>query len=158
MLTFLQSVCSAFTTVPKQSENANALLAIASVAAVVWTGGIISIQINAQRARVKAVLGMEYLQFAFLAPLAALVAEPLWLRVIATVAGVVTFYVGATHLRKGSVSRQMYLAGFRRTRDGVDVGRFTRNLLYYGGGPLRAFSASAPSLGVPRKLLPPGRH
>lgn len=129
---FLRSAYTAYVTVPKQTENANALLAIASVAAVVWTGGVISIQMNAARARVKAVLGMEYLQFAFFAPAAALIADPLAMRALATLAGLATFYVGAYHLRRGFVSRAFYVSGFRKTHDGIDVGKVTRNLLYYG--------------------------
>jgi hypothetical protein len=120
-----------FTSVPCQTENKDALLVTASVSAVLWTGGIIAIQLDPNRARAKAVLGMEYLQFAFFAPAVALVAEPLVLRVLATASAMAMLTIGIKHIRAGGKAERLRrLAG--PAADSTRIGLIAKNLLYYG--------------------------
>jgi hypothetical protein len=120
-----------YSDVPCQSANKDALLATASIAAVLWTGGVIAIQLTPDRARAKAVLGMEYLQFAFFSPAVALVAEPIALRIIATVSAAVIFAIGVTHLLRGAKARYLArLAGLAVEES--QIGVIVRNLIYYG--------------------------
>jgi hypothetical protein len=127
----LRSIWAFFSTVPCQSENKDALLAIASIAAVLWTGGVIAIQLDPNRARAKAVLAMEYLQFAFFAPAVGLVAEPFVLRAIATILAVVIFFIGVKHIRDG-VNVRHWERIMGPAGDRLRLGIIEKNLLYYG--------------------------
>ncbi|HTD37672.1 MAG TPA: hypothetical protein VK669_09165 [Candidatus Limnocylindrales bacterium] len=82
----VQSVWGAFahwflTVSPGGNDYKEALIAIASVAAVVWTGGLIAMQIRNQGS-VSLIGGLDLLQTAFVGPTLALFAVGLPLRVI----------------------------------------------------------------------------
>lgn len=132
----LRTLWTIYSTLPRQAEEKDALLAIASIAAVLWTGGIIAIQLDPNRARARAVLGMEYLQFAFFAPVITLVAEPLALRTIATIAATVIFVIGVDHIRRGAAAghlERLFGPNTRLTlRARLALHAIRRNLLYYG--------------------------
>jgi hypothetical protein len=77
-----------FLTVPGEAPDAykDALIAVASVAAVVWTGGLITMQLK--KTSVVLMNGLDYLQTAFMGSMLALFASGVWLRVIVLAFGV----------------------------------------------------------------------
>jgi hypothetical protein len=74
---------------PHGRELRDALFAIASAGAVVWTGGLIAFQIRGIQVELGSAL--EYLRFAFVAPLVALIASPAVVRTVALI--FVLFYI-----------------------------------------------------------------
>jgi len=143
------AVLSHLLSVPQDEKSESALIAIASVAAVIWTGGIISIQLNEQRARVKAVVGMEYLQFAFLAPCCSLIASGLPLRCISILAGLAYLVSAFRKLHQASLASRLLKVGSLRLSDGTPIQPIQSNLRYYAiwallALPLYAYIAAEP--------------
>lgn len=75
----------AFWRVPAQQHAEVALEAIAAVAAVVWTGGLISVQIRGNKMTVSLRAALDFLQFGYIAPLFALFVNQQQLRVLACI-------------------------------------------------------------------------
>lgn len=79
-----------FSSTPASDQvNSDALIGIASVAAIVWTGGLIAFQVRQLASELTASLWL--LRFAFLAPLIALVASAPVLRFVAMLLAFYTF-------------------------------------------------------------------
>ena len=87
--TWIDAVWQWYTWTPPE-ENRDALIAIAGVAVVVWTGGLVALTFR-RRFTLRLSNGFEYVQLAYIGPLFALVAHGALLR---TVAVIFIFYYG----------------------------------------------------------------
>jgi hypothetical protein len=86
--TLLGAFWSWYSSMPPE-ENRDALIAIAGVAVVLWTGGLVALTLR-QRFTLRLSNGIAYLQLAFLGPLLALIAHGAVLRTFALI--VIVYY------------------------------------------------------------------
>ena len=110
-------------------ENQVALIAISSVAAVIWTGGIIAITIK--RPDYKLISGNDLLGFAAFAPLAALIGSGVPLRILLLVFGLFYFFVAVRYIRIAGKLRQFADKGIKHWK-GVSVATGAMAVRNYG--------------------------
>ena len=88
---------NSFASVLNEAEVRETLLAIASIAVVVWTGGVIAIQIKELSGNI--VGTNDLLQFAYIAPVTALLASPATLQLIGGAFAMLFAWIGVGYMR-----------------------------------------------------------
>lgn len=130
----LKAVENIVLTAPPTTEYyKEALLATASVAAVVWTGGLIVRQLKAPSITIAN--GLDFVQAAFMGPLVALATNGVPLRLAAIAFLVVYTIVAAYHIREGLLWRKqirMVNPAIFHAGNAHDAKMYAKQTLAYG--------------------------
>jgi hypothetical protein len=114
----------------KLPAETSALATVAGVAAVVWTGGVVAIQLRAHQPAVKAVVGMEYLQFSFLVPIAGQIVHGELLTIAASLMALFYLVRAVRHGMTARAAARRLVAG-GAAPDGADLKTLRDNLQYF---------------------------